>query len=65
MWIRAAKTIDDVVIGMEVLEQWYCLKVYGISLEWYLRQGNMELFKKEVEFLMEILLKTISRWLMN
>ena len=33
MLIRAAKTIDDAVIGVEVLEQWHRLKVHGMSLE--------------------------------
>ena len=35
--IQAAKTVDDAVVGVEVLKQWQRLKVYGISLERYLR----------------------------
>ena len=47
--IRAAKTIDDAVVGVEVLEQWHRLKVHGMSLERYLGPGNMELLEREVE----------------
>ena len=63
--IRAAKTIDDAVIGVEVLEQWHRLKVHGMSLERYLRPGNMELLKREVESSTGISLKAIPRWLIS
>lgn len=44
--IRAAKTIDDAVVGVEVLEQWHSLKVHGMSLERYFGPGKMELVKR-------------------
>lgn len=65
MLIRAAKTIDDAVIGVKVLEQWHRLKVHGMSLERYLGQGNMELLKREVESSTGIPLKAIPRWLIS
>ncbi len=63
--IRAAKTIDDAVGGVEVLEQWQRLKVYRMSLERYLGPGKMELLKREVESSTGIALKTMPRWLIN
>ena len=63
--IRAAKTVDETVTGVEVLEQWHRLKVHGMSLERYLGSGNMELLKREVESSTGISLKTILRWLIS
>lgn len=63
--IRAAKAVDGVVTGVEVLEQWHCLKVHGMSLDRYLGPGSVELLKREVESSTGILLKTIPRWLIN
>lgn len=65
MLIWAAKTVDHVVVGVEVLEQWQRLKFHGMLLERYLRTGKMELLKREVESLTGILLKTMLCWLIN
>ena len=46
---RAAKTVDDAVVGVEILEQWQRLKVHGMSLDRYLGSGKLELLKREVE----------------
>lgn len=46
--IRATKTVDNAVIGVEILEQWQRLKVHGMSLERYLEPGKMELLRREV-----------------
>ena len=43
MLIRAAKSIDEKVIGIEALERWQRLKVHGMSLARYLGDGKMEL----------------------
>lgn len=63
--IRAAKTVDEAVVGVEVLEQWQRLKVHGMSLERYLGPGKMELLKREVESSTGIPLKTMPRWLID
>ena len=55
---RVAKTVDQAVIGAEVLERWYWLKVHVMSLERYLEEGKMDLFKREVESFTGIRLKT-------
>lgn len=61
--IRAAKTIDSAVVGVEILEHWQQLKVHGLSLERYLGEGKMELLKQEVESSTGIQLKALPRWL--
>ena len=43
MLLRAAKSIDEKVIGIEALEQWQKLKVHGMPLARYLGEGKMEL----------------------
>lgn len=63
--IRAAKTIDRVVIGVEALEHWQRLKVHGMPLGRYLGEGKMELLKREVESSTGIKLKTVPRWLIH
>ena len=63
--IRAAKTIDQAIVGVEVLEHWQRLKVHGIPLERYLGEGNMDLLKREVKSSTGIELKTLPRWLIN
>ena len=65
MLIRAAKTVDPAVAGVEILEHWQRLKVHGMSLERYLGEGNMELLKREVESSTGIQLKALPRWLIN
>ena len=47
--IRAAKTVDAAVVGVEILEHWQRLKVHGMSLQRYLGEGKMEQLKREVE----------------
>lgn len=47
--IRAAKTLDPGVVGVELLEHWQSLKVPGMSLKRYLSEGSIELLKREVE----------------
>ena len=63
--IRAVKSVDPEVIGVEVLEHWQRLKVHGMPLERYLGEGKMELLKREVESATGIQLKTIPRWLIS
>ena len=63
--IQVAKPIDNAVIRIKIFEHLYWLKVHGMSLDQYLGPGNMELLRKEVKFSISILLKTISRWLIN
>ena len=63
--IRAAKSVDTAVIGIEVLENWQRLKVHGMPLERYLGEGKMELLKREVESATGIELKTLPRWLIS
>ena len=41
--IRAAKSVDEVIVRVEVLEQWQRLKIHGMPLEKYLGPGKMEL----------------------
>ena len=48
VFIRAAKTVDAAVIGLEELEHWQCLKVYGMLLSRYLDKGKIELLRREV-----------------
>lgn len=43
--------MDAAIVGIEILEHWQGLKVQGMLLERYLGEGNMELIKREVEFL--------------
>ena len=42
--IQAAKSVDKGVIRVEVLERWHRLKVHGMLLMRYLREGKIELF---------------------
>ncbi len=63
--IRAAKSVNPAVVGVEVLEHWQRLKVHGMSLERYLGEGSIELLKREVESSTGIQLKAFSRWLIS
>ena len=63
--IRAVKTVDQAIVGVEILEHWQRLKVHGMSLERYLGEGYMELLKCEVESSTGIQLKSLPRWLIN
>ena len=61
MLIRAAKLIDEKVIGIEALERWQRLKVHGMSLARYLGDGKMELLRREIELSTGIQLKTMPQ----
>lgn len=63
--IRAAKSVDASVVGIEILEHWQRLKVHGMPLERYLGDGKMDLLRREVESSTGIQLKTLPRWLIN
>lgn len=63
--IRAAKAIDEGVIGVEALERWQRLKVHGMSLARYLEEGKMEILCREIESSTGIQLKTVPRWLIG
>ncbi len=65
MLIRAAKSVDEKVIGIEALKQWQRLKVHGMSLARYLGNRKMELLQREIESLTGIQLKTMPRWLIS
>ena len=63
--IRAAKSVDEGVIGVEILERWHRLKVHGMPLVRYLGEGKMELLCREIESSTGIKLKTLPRWLIS
>ena len=63
--IRAAKYIDESVIGVEALERWQRLKVRGMPLGRYFGEGEMELLSRKIESSTGIKLKTKPRWLIN
>ena len=63
--IRAAKPVNEGVIGVEVLERWHMLKVHRMPLMHYLKKGKMELFYQKIESSTRIRLKTTPRWLIN
>ena len=63
--IRAVKSIDPAVVGVEILEHWQRLKVHEMPLERYLGEGKMELLKREVESSTGIQLKALPRWLIS
>ena len=63
--IRAAKSVDPAVVGVEILEHWQRVKVHGMPLERYLGEGKMRLLRREVESATGIQLKTLPRWLIS
>ena len=63
--IWAAKSVNASVVQIEILENWQCLKVYGMSLERYLGDGKMDLLKREIELSNGIQLKTLPCWLIG
>ena len=63
--IRAAKSVDEGVVGVEKLERWHRLKVHGMPLMRYLGEGKMELLCREIESSTGIKLKTMPRWLIS
>lgn len=56
--IRATKSVDEGVVGLEALERWQRLKVHGMSLARYLGEGKMDLLCREIESSTDIKLKT-------
>lgn len=47
--IRAAKSVDEEVFGVEKLERWHRLKVHGMPLLCYFGEGKMELLCRKIE----------------
>ena len=63
--IRAVKTVDMGVIGVEALERWQRLKVHGMSLARYLGKRKMEVLCREIESSTGIQLETVPHWLIS
>lgn len=63
--MRAAKLVDDAVVGVEIIEHWQRLKVHKISLARYPGPDKMELFKKEVKSSTGIAFKEMPQWFAN
>ena len=59
--IQVAKIVNDVVVRVETLKQWQCLKVYNMLLESYLIQEKIRFLKKKVESLTSILRQATPR----
>ena len=55
--IPEVKTVDPAVVGIEVLEHWQRLKVYGMLLKINLGEGKIKLLRRKVESTIEIQLK--------
>lgn len=51
--------VDTAIIGAKILEYWQCLKAHKMLLDRYLGEKRIEIFKKEVESLTGVQLKTI------
>lgn len=49
IFIRAAKSVDKAVIGVEALERWHRLKVHGMPLMRYYGEGKMELLCRKIK----------------
>lgn len=47
--IRAAKSIDKIVIKVDALERWQRLKIHGMLLAQYLGDEIMEILCREIE----------------
>lgn len=65
LFIRVAKSVDALVLRVEILEYWQHLKIYRILLERYLGDRKIDFLKKKVELLTRIQLKTVPHWLVN
>lgn len=63
--IRAIKSVDKKVVGIEKLKQWHRLKVCGIFLIRYLGEKKMELLYQEIKLSSKIKQKTIPQLLIN
>lgn len=63
--IQVAKTVNDTIVGVEILKQWQRLKVHRMSLERYVEPRKLELLRRGVESSTSISLKTMPRWFIN
>ncbi len=59
--IKAAKSIDEVVIRGEALKHWERLKLHGMSLARYFGEGKIELLLCKIESSIGIKLKITPR----
>lgn len=59
--IRATKSVDKRVVGVEMLEQWHRLNVYRMSLIYYLEERKIEILCQEIKLSIGIKLKIISQ----
>ena len=59
--IRAAKSVHESVIKVEVLKRWQKLKIYRMFLLYYFGERKIELLYYKIKSFTKIKLKTISR----
>lgn len=57
MLIKAAKSLDRNITGIEAFKRWQKLKMYKMFLEKYLRKEKIELFHQKIKLSMGIQLK--------
>lgn len=60
--VTAAWQVDPAVISVKLPEQWYCVKVHGVPIKWYLTCG-LALACEEIELGTEYQLKRNPTWL--
>ena len=46
--------VDTAVISTKILKYWQRIKVYRMPLDKYLENGKIEIFKREIESLIEV-----------
>lgn len=63
--IKAIKSIDQVVMGVNVLKYCQRLKVHEMSPNRFLKKEKMELLKRKIELATKIQLKTLPYWLIS
>lgn len=59
LYIWALKSVNASMVGIEILENCQCLKIYGMSLEKYLGDEKIDLLGRKVELSTGIQLKTL------
>lgn len=59
MLICIVKTIDLIIVGVEILKYWQQFKVYEILLYRYLSKKKMELVKWEIEWFIGLQLEIL------
>ena len=47
--IKAIRTVDAMVTGVEIVTKWHKVKLAGIPLDRYLHKKGMELLKREID----------------